>query len=188
MKIYFLASVAANNKLRLSFKNIVSLLKKEGDVVNVKESLTSTSRIKKNSVAINEARAKKLMRSMISSDCIVFEGTHPTTGGGYYLSLALQKNIPVLFLSQEEYRGLYLASYNRLLKIEKYSPNDKVHLKKIIKDFVKFVKRKGAEKRFNLMINEDIHNFLDKTAKENGVSKADLIRSYIYLEMEKSKV
>lgn len=187
MKIYFLASVAADEQLRLAFKDIISLLQKEGQVVNAKESLTSPKVIKSISVKKNEIRAKKLMRTMISSDCIVFEGTHPTTGGGYYLSLALQKNIPVLFLSQEEYRGLCLASYNRLLKIEKYSPDNKVQLEKVIKSFIKFAKRKGEEKRFNLMINEDIRNFLSKTAKVNGISKADLIRSYIYSEMEKSK-
>lgn len=187
MKIYFLASVAANKQLRSAFKDIILLLKKEGQVVNIKETLTTSKEIKEISVKKNEIRAKKIMRSMVSSDCIVFEGTHSTTGGGYYLSLALQKNIPVLFLTQENYRGLYLASYNRLLKIEKYSPKNKSHLRKTIKDFIKFVNRRGNEKRFNLMINEDIHNFLDKTAKLNGVSKADLIRSYIYSEMEKSK-
>jgi len=125
---------------------------------------------------------------MLSSDCIVFEGTHPTTGGGYYLSVALQKNIPVLFLTQEEYKGLYLASYNRLLRITKYSPTNIKKLKKVIKSFVKSVNNHGLKKRFNLMINDSMDTYLNEAARTNGISKADVMRNLVYEKMQKSKV
>src|SRR3989338_7275866 len=109
MKIFFLASVAVDEDLRKSYRHIVKILESLKNTVSAKHSLTLPSDIVKLTQAENEQRAKELLKEMLKSDCVVFEGTKATTGGGYYLSAALQRSIPVLYLSQEEYKGLYLA-------------------------------------------------------------------------------
>ncbi len=187
MKIFFLASIAASKNLRSSYIDIISILESEGHMVNSRQSLIKPREILRRSVKSSEKRAKELLKDMVKSDCVVFEGTQPTTGGGYYLSMALQRGIPVLFLIQEEYRGLYLASYNRLLRIKQYSSSEKDSLRKTIKNFLSFVEKKGLDKRFNLMISENMDNFLNDIARESGISKADYIRNLIYTKMEEEE-
>ena len=153
--------------------------------MEAEESLISPEDILAESLKNNEARAKQLLREMLMSDCVVFEGTKATTGGGYYLSIALQRSIPVLFLTQEEYKGLYLASSNRLLRIKQYSPTEKQALKKTIQDFFIFAEKKRLNNRFNLMISDSMNDFLNKESKANGTSKADFIRDLVYAQMDK---
>lgn len=186
MKIFFLASIAVSEEIRSSYLEIVSILKKEGHLVDYRQSLITPKTLFKGNPKENESRAKNLLRKMLQSDCVVFEGTKPSTGAGYYLSMALQKNIPVLFLTREKYNGLFIASYNRLLKIKKYLPSDKNSLKKVIKEFLSSVKNQELNKRFNLMIAQYMDNFMDEISKRNGVSKADYIRNLILTEMERS--
>lgn len=184
MKIFFLASIAVDKDLRGSYECIVKILGSLKNTVSAKHSLTLPSDILKLTQAENEKRAKELLKEMLRSDCVVFEGTQATTGGGYYLSSALQHGIPVLYLSQEEYKGLYLASSNRLLKIKQYNSNDLVGLKKIIVDFLKFTDKKKLDNRFNLMISDSMDVFLDRMSKDYGISKADYIRDLVYRKME----
>lgn len=187
MDIFFLASVAVDKGLRDSYKCIVKILESLENTVSAKHSLTLPSDILKLTQAENEKRAKELLKEMLRSDCVVFEGTKATTGGGYYLSSALQHGIPVLYLSQEEYKGLYLASSNRLLKIKQYNSDDLVGLKKIIVDFLKFTDKKKLDNRFNLMMSDSMDVFLDRMSKDYGISKADFIRDLIYREMEEKQ-
>ena len=184
MKIFFLASVAVDEDLRKSYRHIVKILESLKNTVSAKHSLTLPSDIVKLTQAENEQRAKELLKEMLKSDCVVFEGTKATTGGGYYLSAALQRSIPVLYLSQEEYKGLYLASSNRLLKIKQYNPDNPIELKKIIADFLKFTDKKKLNNRFNLMISDSMDIFLDRMSRDYGISKADYIRDSVYRKME----
>jgi nitrogenase subunit NifH len=186
MKVFFLASIAVSKELRSSYLDVVSILESEGHKVNAKHSFITPEELVKKSQKSNEERAKDLLREMLTSDCVVFEGTRPSTGGGYYLSMALQKSIPVLFLIQEEYKGLYLASSNRLLKIKQYSPTNKKKLREIIQNFFAFAGKKRLSSRFNLMISDSMDDFLNAISKGNGVSKADYIRDLVYDEMEKN--
>lgn len=184
MRIFFLASVDVSDKSRKSYTDIVKILQSEGNEVLSKHSLAPTKSIEKMNQSSNEIRAKRLMKEMLRCDCVVFEGTRPTTGGGYYIFAALQRSLPVLYLSQEEYKGLFLASSNRLLRIRTYDPTDFESLKKVINDFLKFTYKKRLNNRFNLMISDSMVEFLNKTSKDNGTSRADFIRDLIYKEME----
>lgn len=184
MKVFFLASIAVDPNLRDAYRSIIRLLDEEGQHVSAKHSLSLPSEVEKMSQENNEHRAKKLLKEMLRSDCVVFEGTMPTTGGGYYLNSALQRSLPVLYLSQEEYKGLYLASSNRLLKLKQYDPSNLIGLRKIIKDFIRFTNKKRLNNRFNLMISDTMDNFLNKVSKDYGISKADFIRDLIYRSME----
>ena len=183
----FLASVNVNESLRDSYAQIIEIFEKNDTKVSSKHSLVTANEIEKLDQESNEIRAKKLLKEMLNSDCVVFEGTTPTAGGGYYLYAALQKGIPVLYLSQEEYKGLYLASASRLLQIKKYEKDDNSRLEKIITDFIKFINKKRLSNRFNLMISESMDEYLNKVSKDYGTSKADFIRDIVYKKMENEK-
>ena len=134
--------------------------------------------------SLRKQRRKELLKEMLEFDCVVFEGTKASTGGGYYLSMALQRSLPVLYLAQEEYKGLYLASSNRLLKVKEYHPERQDELEKVIKKFLKFTEKKNLSNRFNLMISDSMDDYLNKISRQFGISKADFIRDLIYKEME----
>ena len=185
MKVFFLASNAADKNLRASYKKIVQALRSEGNEVFYQQPLPPTEEIEKMPKKKSEMRAKEFLRDMLQCDCVVFDGTRSTTGGGYYLCMALQHSLPVLYLTQNEYRGLYIASSNRLLKIKRYYTTKQDELKNTILDFLKFANKKKLSNRFNLMISDSMDGFLNKVSQDYGTSKADFIRDLIYTKMEK---
>ena len=186
MKVFFLASNAADENLRATYKGIVKTLGSEGNEVFFQQPLPRTEEIEKLTQDKSEVMAKQFFKEMLQCDCVVFEGTRSTTGGGYYLCMALRHSLPVLYLSQNEYKGLYLASSNRLLKIKRYDPAQPKELKAIIQEFLKFTDKKKLSNRFNLMISDSMNEFLNRTSEEQGVSKADFIRDLVYKEMEEA--
>lgn len=184
MKVFFLASNAAGEDLRISYKKIVKIFEAEGNEVLFQQPIPPTEEIEGMPLEKSEVRAKKFFKEMLQCDCVVFEGTRSTTGGGYYLCMALQHSLPVLYLTQNEYRGLYLASSNRLLKIKRYDSTRQNVLEDIIRDFLKFTTKKKLSNRFNLMISDSMNEFLNKVAEEQGISKADFIRDLVYQKMD----
>lgn len=185
MKVFFLASINVDENTRKCYETIIKILQSGGHKVVAQQAFELPENIKKLSSKENEKRAKLLLKEMLLCDCVVFEGAKPSTGGGYYLYAALQRSLPVLYLVQTEYEGLYLASSNRLLRIKQYDRQDTNNLTKIINDFVKFSNKKRLSNRFNLMISDTMNEFLGKISNDHGISKADFIRDLIYKEMEK---
>lgn len=186
MKVFFLASNAADEKLRTSYKDIIRILESESNEVLSQQPIPPTEEIEKMPQEKSEIRAKQFLKEMLQCDCVVFEGTRSTTGGGYYLCMALQRSLPVLYLTQNEYKGLYLASSNRLLKIKNYHSTQQDNLKDIILDFLKFTSKKKLSNRFNLMISDSMDEFLSRVSQDYGTSKADFIRDLIYTKMEQN--
>ena len=184
MKIFFLASNASNESLRSAYGKIIKILQSEGHEVFSQQTIPRTEEIERMTQEKNEIMAKKFFKEMLKCNCIVFEGTLSTTGGGYYLYMALQHSMPVLYLSQNEYKGLFLASSNRLLKIKRYYPDKLRELKSIVQGFIKFTDKKKLSNRFNLMISDSMSDYLNKVSEELGVSKADFIRDLVYKKME----
>ncbi len=183
MKIFFLASNAADKDLRFAYTKIVHTLELEGNEVFSQQPIPKTEEIESMPKEKSEMRAKQFFRKMLQCDCVVFEGTRSTTGGGYYLCMALQHSLPVLYLTQNKYRGLYLASSNRLLKIRRYDLTKQDNLKNTIQDFLKFATKKKLSNRFNLMISDSMDEFLNEMSRIDGISKADIIRDLIYEKM-----
>ncbi len=181
MKLFFLASIVASDPLKEDFKSIINTFESQGHVVIYKHVFENLMDLEKSTVNALERRAKKLINEMYSCEAVIFEGTHSSTGAGYFLSAALQKSIPVLFAHQEKnYSGLYLADPNRLLIIKQYHIINKIGFEKIAKRFIKFAEKKRLGNRFNLMISDSMNEYLNKKAKETHLSKADFIRNLVY--------
>ncbi len=185
MKLFFLATVAAESDFKNDFKKIISIFEEQNQDVIYQHSFESAIELESLDLNALEIRAKSLVKKMLTSDGVIFEGTLPSTGSGYFLSIALQKKIPVLFLHQKKnYSGLYLADQNRLLVMKKYSPSNKMNLIKIAKNFIQFAQKKRLTNRFNLMISDSMGDFISSSAAESNISKADFIRNLVYSKME----
>lgn len=183
MKVFFLSS-NCSNKLWDDYKLIINILKKDFNC-NVVDEFTfvnghETDQLPDKKIA---QRARMISKEIIGSDALVYEGTISSTGAGYYLAIALREKVPVLFLAQERYTGLLLSEPNSFLQIEQYTKGEKEELNEIISKFLAFAGKKRMSLRFNLMINDEISNYLKKRAKDKNLSKADLIRDLIYEEM-----
>lgn len=185
MKLFFLTAPIALEQSKLLIEVIKNLSKENNfQVVFGHEIGASISDLN----SMNKTQLQKYyidyVKQIKSCEALILEGTHPSTGGGHIVTIALQSHIPVLYLNQFKYSGPLLADQNRLLKLETYNPEDIAEIKKIILNFIKFLKNKRLTIRFNLMIDESMNNFIDYNSKELEISKADYIRTLIQEKME----
>ena len=174
MKLFFLASISANTKLRDDFRLIIRLSEECGNIVQYLHVFEKPTKVQSISPDQLEKRARELV-----SEAVIFEGTHSSTGAGYLLSIALQRSIPTLFLTQKNYSGLYVADPNRLLMIKQYNPTDEKSTKKIISNFLSFSKKKRLKNRFNFMISDSMNDFMNKKSSKLSISKADYLRNLV---------
>ena len=95
------------------------------------------------------------------------------------MTIALSYLKPVLVLYQKNPHGVLVGDPNRLLFLEKYNITDLDELKKKIAKFILLAKKKTLKNRFNLMLDDEMVEFLDIQAKKLNLSKADLIRQMV---------
>lgn len=186
MKLFFLASISSDQKVKDNYRKIVYELEALGNEVLYKHSFDNPHEVGDLSEKELEERARRLSKEMLSCEGLVFEGTISSTGAGFLLSQALQKGIPTLFLIQERYSGLYLADPNRLLMIKQYSPALKKTLNEILKKYLSFATKQILSNRFNLMISDSMYGFISEQSKLLNISRADYIRNLINNEILKN--
>lgn len=123
-------------------------------------------------------------KAIKQADAVVLEYSDNISSGGQQLVLSLQRNIPILLLIRDgdniEDSPLsdYFISpkYHKYLKKEKYN---KLSIKKIISEFLVWVKNNKKVVRFNLEIEKDLNDYLQDKADKNKSSKSEEIRKLI---------
>jgi hypothetical protein len=176
MKLFFLASISSDPKVKNNYRKIVDELEILGNEVLSKHSFDEPHELGVISEKELEERAKKLSKEMLKCDGLVFEGTISSTGAGFLLSQALQKGIPTLFLAQVRYSGLYLADPNRLLMIKQYNPESKKTLNEIFNKYLNFANKQILSNRFNFMMSDSMYKFISEQSKQSNISKASQSR------------
>ena len=187
MKIFFLASISASDDLKKAFNVITDATKELGHEVHDSHVIETNEQLLTQSEEFLEKRARQLMNTLLSCDALVFEGTTPSTGCGYYISAALQRQIPVLFLTTGKYTGLYLGDPDRLLKFEIYNADNKDQLKNILTKFFAFANKRGLNNRFNMMIDDATEDYLNEISKKMHISKSDYVRNLIIQNIEEKE-
>jgi len=135
--------------------------------------------IKKYSVDVYE----KTIQAILDADVVIIEGSIPSFHIGHQITIALQKNKPVLLLMQKLEKGkwpfitIFHSEYDRrnLLHIKRYT---KRSLKTTIKRFLKEYK-KGPRIRFNLFLDNTIDNYLNWASFTYKKSKSEIIRDLL---------
>lgn len=186
MKIFFHSSIFGKQFYEEQYKTIVKICVDSGHKVYsdhiLKRNYIDTDRFTPKE---HQRDFQKLTKQIKESDAVIVEGTSPSIGTGHYMTIALNYLKPVLVLYQKDPHGVLVGDPNRLLFLRRYSISDKKELENIIEEFLKRAKMKTLKNRFNLMLDEEMIDFLEKHAKQDQISKADVIRRMIVVEIRK---
>ncbi len=180
MKIFFHASIYGKRFYEKQYKTIVEICESNKNQVYsdhiLKRNYRDTDKFSRED---HERDFRKITDEIKKSDAVIVEGTYPSIGTGHYMTIALSYLKPVLVLYQKNPHGVLVGNPNRLLFLEKYNIKDLDKLKKKIARFMLLAKKKTLKNRFNLMLDDEMVEFLDIQAKKLNLSKADLIRQMI---------
>jgi hypothetical protein len=185
MKIYFTASISGKKELVNNYKAIVKSLEDLGNTVIASHILGVNAKdLEKESKEERVKHFNKVKKWIGSSEMMVAEVSHSSTNVGYEISLALEKEKPVLALYIENKAPVLLVgiSYDRLALIP-YKVND---LKNILKSNIEDLKEQ-MDVRFNFFISPEIGIYLDWISKHRRIPRAVFLRRLIEEHMQKNK-
>lgn len=185
MKAYFTASVVGKRQYLANYVKIIESLKKRGlNVVSDHIIKTTEELLSKETKEERLAFQMQLNKWINESDFVVVDTTFPSISVGYEISLAVQRNKPVLMLySEGEAPSLLAHFHSEQVVSEKFTPQT---LDTIIDDFIKYVE--GAnDTRFTFFITPEIAHFLENISKKEKLPKSVYLRRLIKEDMEKKE-
>lgn len=187
MVIYFHSSIFGKQYYQENYKTIVDICKSLGHKVfadhMLKRSHEDTDKFTREQ---HQKDFQKLTNQIKESDVVIIEGSHPSIGTGHYMTIALNYSKPVLVLYIKNPHGVLVGDPNRLLFLKKYSLKDKKELEQKIENFLELASKRKPKNRFNLMIDDEILDFLTNQSSKLNQSKADFIRNLIRDTMKKN--
>ena len=177
MKIYFDASLSGKKEYLSNYKDVVSLIEKFGHKLiastvfdrNPDDIVSETS---------DEAASwyKGFLKSVAKADICVFEVSHPSTGIGHEVAMALNTNKPVIALHVKGRRPFVLESINQdKLQVIQYEPNN---LKSTLEAALDYASDQ-QDTRFNFFISPKIANYLDWISRTKRLPRAVYLRKLI---------
>jgi hypothetical protein len=123
------------------------------------------------------------MNGIKSADICIFEGSQPSLGMGFLMQKALDENKPVIILYYKENVPLFMSGVEDE-RISVVSYNEKT-LKKVLKEALEQAKER-RDKRFNFFISPKLLEYIEKTSKDEGITKSKFIRNLIVDHMHKA--
>ncbi|MFA9289125.1 MAG: hypothetical protein ACEQSA_04570 [Weeksellaceae bacterium] len=127
----------------------------------------------------------QVVKEIKKCDAVVIEASKSTFDLGRFMTLGMQQFKPVLLLQQNEANAApVLLTSQRLSTLHRYTLTDKKKLEEGLVSFLEDVKKQKLHYRFNLMLNDDINDYLLEKAGAKGISKADYIRNLILDDMD----
>lgn len=186
MKVYFLGSLSGIHKYKNIYKKIVSILEQKEHKVYCDHILNVDP---ENVTTLDEdARKKyfsKMRRTILQSDFVVAEVSHPTPNIGYEIAFAVENEKPILVLHDEKSNvfPILLGNSSDKIVIKTYNSGD---LEKVISKGIKALKAK-MDIRFNFFISSEIVRYLDWIAKVKRVPRSVYLRDLIEDDMKKHK-
>jgi predicted DNA-binding protein len=184
MKIYFIASLYGKEKYSDNYKKIVTLLEDMGHTVISEQVLNkSASDLKEQSDDERVGYYKQMLSWIGESDLVIAEITSPSSSVGHEVTVALDKDKPVIALSYKGvapniFRGISSDKF-QLLSYEGVGDKFIRELKKAIKKA-----QKTIDIRFNFFISPEIGRYLDWVAKYKRTPRSVYLREIIEKDME----
>jgi len=128
-------------------------------------------------------------RAIREADAVILEYSHDISAIGQQLVLALQRQIPILLLVNDDdgaenspLSDYFISSkYYKQIRKEKYKASN---IKKSISTFLKWVEENKALVRFNLELERELDDYLKEKAVRNNTSKSVEIRNLILEDMK----
>lgn len=128
--------------------------------------------------------AALLTKEIKKADALVVESTESNFELGRFITLALQQHKPVLMMQNETKQMPLLIGSSRLVSLETYRDGNKKEMDQLLAGFFKTVAKQRLLYRFNFMMSREMDAFVRDQSKDNGMSKADYIRTLIMNDME----
>lgn len=181
MKVYFSASITGKKLYLKSYQKIVDLIRSCGHLALAEHILDHTEsqihlEIREERIAFHQ----QLEKWISEADCMVVEATFPSISVGYEISLALNRNKPVLILYSEGDPPALLNGMNDdKIICEQYTKNN---LKETIEAFLDYVKG-NVDSRFTFYLTSAQMAHLSNKAREKRLHKAAYLRDLISRDM-----
>jgi hypothetical protein len=185
MRVFFAASTSELDKSYDLYKLICNEIVKNGHELTrdwLDEGLENFTQ--KLSVDYDEMY-DDIMASILYADIGVVEGTLRGLSTGHQITIALQRGKPILFLKekgQDSEQLLMLRGAHSDL-IHEFEYENKKEIPKIIKSFFDSQK-KGKRIRFNLVLTQKEHQYIDWASYMYNRSKTEIIRELINSRMK----
>ena len=182
MKVYFTASMAGKQKYGQNYMAVVKVLRKL-DVEVFEETIEPSAEYVHKEISDEEKVEyyKKVVKWMNSVDVVVCEASYSSLSIGHEISLALEKNRPVIVLySEGEAPHFLVGVQSDKLLVQKYNLSN---LEEVIKEALEYAASQ-QDTRFNFFVPPRIASYLDLVAIKKRVPRAVYLRGLILKEME----
>jgi len=185
MKVYFTASMFGRDKYLDNYKKIVAKLRAM-DIDVYEETIDVSKEYVYEEIADEEKVAyyRKILRWINEVDIVVVEASAQSLSIGHEITLALERNKPVIVLYSEGRAPHFLVGVKSdKLLIEKYVLDD---LNKTLKGAIEYASEQ-QDTRFNFFISPKHQNFLDWVSKTKKIPRAVYLRRLIEKKMKEEK-
>lgn len=184
MNVYFTASIVGKKYYLKNYEKIIHILKGKNCRVTADHIINmSEPQIRLKSREERLKFHKQLEKWINSCDFMIAETSFPSISVGYEISLALQRNKPVLILySTGDPPSLFGQYEDDKLLCEMYTQDT---LPEIIADFINYALEKN-DTRFTFFITPEISSFLEKKSKKDKLPKSVYLRKLIKDDMKKT--
>ncbi|SRR5260221_5945028 len=179
MKIWFGCSTSEFIKYKENYFAIRNFLVEDGHLLTRDWLKPTLDKIQEGQRKIGvEEIYTAVMKAINEADMVIIEDTVSNFSTGHQITVALQRNKPVLVLRAQPKRKFFDKSFLDGLK----SPNLEIHeynlknYKEIIRAFIKKFENSNKKNRFHLVIDEVERKYLDWAQFQKGESRTTLIR------------
>ncbi len=187
MKVFFTASQRGKKEFGPHYLSIQKGIKAAGYTL-IEDDIASTAPNKlyddlegggqKASVDFYKNKLEKIEKA----DMNVFECSTHSLSIGFVIEKSLQANKPTIVLYYKDLIPYFLTgSEDEKLLLKSYDDNN---LTSVLNNSLTLA-RERRDKRFNFFISPKLLEYLEKTSKEQGVTKSKFIRNLILAHMKK---
>jgi hypothetical protein len=185
MKVYFTAAIYQKDKFLDKYQQIVNILEKNDcEVFEDTTKVSLTEAITKTDTERVDYY-KKVLKWLDKSDLAVVEASFPSTLSiGHEITLAMEKNKPVIVLYKEDCEpGFMLGLQDERVMWVKYNENN---LDEVLTSAIDEAKKR-TDVRFNFFVSPKILAYLDWIAQKKMIPRSVFLRHLIEREMKKDK-
>ncbi len=188
MKVYFTCSTAEFNKYKDTYFEIRNLLV-DLDHTLTRDWLAKTeSRINNNQIEIEDIEEiyQGCMKAINEADVVIIEDTVSNFSTGHQITVALQRQKPVLVLwsgnKHRHFKKMFIHGIkSNYLEVHQYN---KDNMSEIIKTFLNKYEYARAKNRFHLVLDNVERSYLDWAEFNKDSSRTSIIRDAIRKEIE----
>ena len=178
MKIFYTASFYGKDKYQKNYDLVLTAIKKTGVQItspekgNYKRMIPERVRVRLDDANLTHYEA--IRRGILAADAVIIEVSFQDIQIGYEAGLAVANKKPVLCLSI--YEDFSQKINNRYFFGANYSD---LNIEEIVGEFIDRVKKKRLEERFNMFLSTSQGQYLEKRAREEGMTKSEYLRELI---------